>query len=125
MKVEMFESARLKGAAEEASLKNKRLRDLLLPPLKRKAREDATAAFEKHAHRIKAPRGKPMNARLEWRGRKLMCNGVCVARISPPNLHREGEQWMGMLGSYVGFVHRSTEAACRRAVSRRFKIEER
>jgi hypothetical protein len=66
---------------------------------------------------MKKPRN---NALLEWKGRKLMCNGVCVAtiwEIGPT-------WWIVYIGDAVNPVQRKTKEAARRAVNRRFKITE-
>lgn len=60
--------------------------------------------------------GKRMNARLEWKGRKLMCNGVCVAEVS-----KWGDRWS--LLAFSGEETRKNESAARRAVERRFKMK--
>ena len=62
-----------------------------------------------------------LNALLEWKGRKLMCNGVCVAEVCNLTLCRAGvviSYWYG------AGVERKTEAAARHAVNRRFNLTE-
>lgn len=64
------------------------------------------------------------NARLEWNGRKLMCNGVCVALVGPMML---GKNWFHSSGQSLRsnaqfYGQRVSELSARRAVNRRFKL---
>lgn len=63
---------------------------------------------------------KRNNARLEWRGRKLMCNGVEVAEVRLMGI--KTPPWWACYRNWDS-RHR-TEAAARRAVSRRFGMED-
>lgn len=66
---------------------------------------------------------KRNNARLEWRGRKLMCNGREIGEVG---------NYLGIWANrFSGYAWRwhpdtfyKTEAAARRAVSRRFGMED-
>jgi hypothetical protein len=55
------------------------------------------------------------NARLEWKGRKLMCGPRCVADIGWSR-----DYWYASGNDF--HETRATEAAARRAVNRRFKL---
>jgi hypothetical protein len=61
---------------------------------------------------------KPVSATMQWKGRKLLCNGVCVAKIVERALAP------GFVTDVVREVlsfHRF-ERTARRAVNRRFKL---
>jgi hypothetical protein len=64
-----------------------------------------------------------MNARLEWRGRKLMCNGVAVIA----EIYRGaglGGLWYTIPADPLGHYIYETKPAARRAINRRFGIKE-
>lgn len=58
---------------------------------------------------------KPVSATMRWKGRKLLCNGVCVADLA------SGFNCFSGFGYHIDLV-RATEQAARRAINRRFKL---
>lgn len=63
---------------------------------------------------------KPVTAIMAWKGRKLMCNGVCVAcvwfQINEPH-----DIWIGDIVG-LAYMRSASERTARRAVNRRFKL---
>jgi hypothetical protein len=66
---------------------------------------------------MKKNKAAKINATMEWRGRRLLCNGVCVAEI----WHPSGGLWypQGFMSSPRG---NATERTARHAINRRFKL---
>jgi hypothetical protein len=58
----------------------------------------------------------PATARMQWKGRKLLCNGVCVADIGKYH----DTAYYGSANSF--YLSRVSEASVRRAVNRKFKL---
>jgi hypothetical protein len=76
--------------------------------------------MKKIAFRHRVP--SPMNAHLEWQGRKLMCNGRCIAEVVKS---RYGLHWFAYSGALVIWsIQRASEQSARRAVNRRFGLKD-
>lgn len=70
--------------------------------------------------KMKTVKQKPMNARLEWRGRRLMLNGIMeIAFIYEDKTPKGPVFWWTPTGREF-----KSEAACRRSANRRFGIKE-
>lgn len=61
---------------------------------------------------------KPVTAQMQWKGRELLCNGVCVATIG--KWDDNSGQWWACADS--GVQSHPTSLDARRAVNRRFKL---
>lgn len=62
------------------------------------------------------------NATLVWRGRKLMCNGVCVAEIEYLDLPVSWKKSQWSAATIEGNSSAVSEEETRRAVNRRFNL---
>jgi hypothetical protein len=69
-----------------------------------------------------------MKATMQWRGRKLLCNGVCVAAIWTSSAAMPFGAECGCYNATDGSQSRPTvrpmrtEKAARRAINRRFRL---
>jgi hypothetical protein len=68
---------------------------------------------------MKKNKAAKMNATMEWKGRKLLCNGVYLACIGGSSI-RPGLWFADAVHEIISF-HRS-ERTARRAINRRFKL---
>jgi hypothetical protein len=62
---------------------------------------------------------KPVSAQMQWKGRKLLCNGVCVAVI---NFWTEDCKWRGVKMDVPHLGPYCQADTARRAINARFKL---
>jgi len=63
---------------------------------------------------------KPKNARLEWKGRKLMCKSIVLAELWIDS--SQNFQWRSAVGTHLPSSAHNNESVARRAVNRRFGL---
>jgi hypothetical protein len=71
------------------------------------------------SQRVKPNAGN--NARLEWKGCKLRCNGVCVVELQDMTF-LDRPHWNAYIDDTCAVTERKTEQSLRRAVNRRFGL---